>query len=259
MDDCIEILKLSRDGEALASQDLSLVEAVVNGGKDRLTELGQQRWEALLRQLRGGQYQRPWLYGIEHLTQDVQGYVYWKSVQIEHYSHRDPDAGRRDATQLAEICSYLERQKIPVSASGVSKVYDQLFWGVGPGLDYEKVIAFYALDRQGARISFMSYQTDEEVKDLIRDNLRGLAVEWGSNLNSVSHTRIAEQDHWQMLSKNLQGSWNWAVDVLHIDPYHVEPKFLNRAQTFKAIEDEQARWKLPQSIAIRKNGYEPIF
>ena len=33
-----------------------------------------------------GQYAKPWLAGVEHVTRDHQGYVYWKGSRIEHFT-----------------------------------------------------------------------------------------------------------------------------------------------------------------------------
>lgn len=259
MEECIEILSLSNDGDALDPRDLSLVEAVVNSGKDALTQKGQERWNSLLRDLRGGVYRRPWLYGIEHLTQDHQGYVYWKGLKVEHFSHRDPDAGRRDASHLAEVCQFIERTAKSVTGSEIMRVNDQIFWGTGPGLTYEKVIVFHAVDTGGARISVQTYRTAEEVKDLIHANLRALSKQWGVSLNAVCYTRVALDEHWQLLQSNLMGSWKWAETVLRISPCDVGTSCLTRLDSMAAIENARSRVALPKRIEIRVAGFEAIF
>ena len=259
MEECIEILSLSNDGDALDPRDLSLVEAVVNFGKDALTQKGQERWNSLLRDLRGGGYRRPWLYGIEHLTQDHQGYVYWKGVSVEHYSHRDAEAGRRDASQLAQVCQFIERQGKTVSGSEIMRVNDQLFWGTGLGLTYEKVIVFHAVDAGRARISVQTYRTAEEVKDLIHTNLRSLSEQWSVSLNAVCYTRVALEDHWQLLQNNLMSSWKWAETALRISPYDVDPSCLTRHDSMATIENARSRVALPKRIEIRGTGFEAIF
>lgn len=259
MEECIEILSLSNDGDALDPRDLRLVEEVVNSGKDALTQKGQERWNSLLRDLRGGGYRRPWLYGIEHLTQDHQGYVYWKGVSVEHYSHRDAEAGRRDASKLSEVCQFIERTGKAVSSSEIMRVCDQLFWGTGPGLTYEKVIVFHAVDMGGARISVQTYRSAKEVKDLIHANLRSLSEQWGVTLNAVCYTRVALEDHWQLLQNNLMSSWKWAESVLRISQYDVGPSCLTRLDSMVAIENARTRVALPKRIEIRAAGFEAIF
>lgn len=56
MDNAIEILQLCKDGEELSPQDLALVEMVLDKGLDALSRLGHERWNKLLRNLRGGTY-----------------------------------------------------------------------------------------------------------------------------------------------------------------------------------------------------------
>ena len=60
--------------------------------------------------------QRLFLCGIEHLTRDPQGYVYWKGVHVEHFSHSDASALNTEAQKLAVRCLALEKKGIPVTS-----------------------------------------------------------------------------------------------------------------------------------------------
>ena len=64
IDDALEILRATRDGEDLAPEHLKLVEIAVNGW---LSEAGEIAFAELLANVRGG-YVRPWLHGVEHLA-----------------------------------------------------------------------------------------------------------------------------------------------------------------------------------------------
>lgn len=50
----------------------------------------------------------PWLHGVENITADETGYIYWKDSVVEHYdNHLDPKW--KDALEeLAQRCRYIE-------------------------------------------------------------------------------------------------------------------------------------------------------
>ncbi|MFN6475335.1 hypothetical protein [Nostoc sp. DedQUE07] len=74
-----------------------------------------------------------WFYGIENLTQDVDGYVRWKGQVVEHFSFRDDDVAFGDdkaeaAQRLAERCKHLESINAPICiANTVCKLEDIRF------------------------------------------------------------------------------------------------------------------------------------
>lgn len=107
-DKVISILHGTNDGNELAPSDLSLLEAIINGGEEVLTELGKQRFDKVYADVMDGKYVKPWFCGVEHLTQDGEGYVYWKGKQIEHYSYRDYEKKKAAAEQLAKVCMQME-------------------------------------------------------------------------------------------------------------------------------------------------------
>jgi len=113
IDQGIEILRDSQDGEDLDPAHLSLVEAAVN---NNLTERGVQAFHQLHAEVTAGKYTKPWLCGVEHVTRDLQGYVYWKGNHIEHFTFSAMDAVRLKAiTQhLAEKCQHIEALGLPV-------------------------------------------------------------------------------------------------------------------------------------------------
>lgn len=116
-EDAIEILRATRDGDDLAPEHLKLVESAVNGF---LNELGTKAFVDLLASVRGG-YRKPWLHGIEHLTRDLQGYVYWKGQRIEHWSGDVPysERGRQAAVELQRRCMILEATGEPINTGSV--------------------------------------------------------------------------------------------------------------------------------------------
>ncbi|MBC8740455.1 hypothetical protein F6X40_27855 [Paraburkholderia sp. UCT31] len=117
-DKSIEILELSDDGDNLTPNDLSLVQLAVN---EQLNEAGVAAFEKLYADVVSGEYftRVRWFHGIEHMTKDHEGYVYWKGVSIEHYSHDSVEESRRDALALADKCRALEAKGFPVTGRSV--------------------------------------------------------------------------------------------------------------------------------------------
>jgi hypothetical protein len=103
-----EILQKTNDGDDLDPKHLYLVQEWVN---ENLNEYGKQLFRELHAQVAAGTYVKPWFHGIEHLTRNHHGYVFWKGVEIEHYSFSGKDAWEREeeaAIELARRCLLLE-------------------------------------------------------------------------------------------------------------------------------------------------------
>lgn len=107
-----EILQKTNDGDDLAPCHLKFLENGING---YLSEKGEVFLYQLHEQVMKG-YKKPWYHGIEHMTQDHEGYIYWKGKQVEHYSHEHYEDADRDAKELAERCKLLEKNGLKVSS-----------------------------------------------------------------------------------------------------------------------------------------------
>jgi hypothetical protein len=109
----IEILDRSRDGNDLEPFHLSLVQAAVN---NHLTARGVEAFHQLYDSVKSGQYAKPWLAGVEHVTRDHQGYIYWKGSRIEHFtfSVMEEDQLKHTTQRLAERCRHIEALGLPV-------------------------------------------------------------------------------------------------------------------------------------------------
>jgi hypothetical protein len=109
----IEILDRSRDGNDLEPFHLSLVQAAVN---NHLTARGVEAFHQLYDSVTSGQYAKPWLAGVEHVTRDHQGYIYWKGSRIEHFtfSVMEEDQLKHTTQRLAERCRHIEALGLPV-------------------------------------------------------------------------------------------------------------------------------------------------
>lgn len=125
IDKAIAILGRSNDGDDLTALDLKLCEMGANG---QLNEKGLEVLDTLYQTVIAGEYVRSqdrWMHGIEHLTQDNDGYVLWRGARIEHYSFSDRTAERAAAMKLAERCRSLEARGIPVNwHTATSKIFE---------------------------------------------------------------------------------------------------------------------------------------
>lgn len=111
LEQAIEILQRTRDGEDLAPHHLGLIQYVVNRGADPDVLVAFAELYANATKPAG--YTRPWFHGIEHLTIDHVGYVRWRGRVVEHFSFSGPGAFERErgeAQRLAERCRDAERK-----------------------------------------------------------------------------------------------------------------------------------------------------
>lgn len=118
-----EILKRTNDGNDLSPGHLYLLQCAVN---NVVTEEGKAAFEDLHKQVVSGKYVKPWYHGIEHMTQDHEGYIYWKGKHVEHYSHDSYEDADKDAKELAERCRTLEAHGIPPTCSTAVWWWDKI-------------------------------------------------------------------------------------------------------------------------------------
>lgn len=125
INEAIEILRATHDGEDLDPSDLALLQSAVN---HNLTEEGVRIFNALHQQAISSTYQKPWLFNIEHLTINHTGNVRWRDHIVEHYTFHNDDSVARlrvEAIELARRCAPLEQRQITPSIEAV--LNDALF------------------------------------------------------------------------------------------------------------------------------------
>ncbi len=123
IDKACEILHKTNDGDDLAPDHLKLLEMAVNGF---LNDKGKAAFEQLYESTLKG-YVKPWLHGVENLTIDNVGYVYWKGIQVEHYNlgwHRSEEA-KTAAEEVGRRCRLLEAQGKTVSSRSVIWTWEE--------------------------------------------------------------------------------------------------------------------------------------
>lgn len=103
-----QILRATNDGDDLTPEHLKLVELAVNGF---LNDKGWEAFKDLHKQVKTG-YKKPWFHGIEHLTQDHNGYIRWKEKIVEHYTFDNYEEEKESAEELGRRCRILESNGI---------------------------------------------------------------------------------------------------------------------------------------------------
>lgn len=120
-DMAIEILEKTNDGDDLGNAHLSLVQGAVN---DSLTEKGIDAFKKLHSEVKSGMYHKPYFHGIPNMTQDQEGFVYWRGEQVEHYSYNDWEEEEFSARELAEVIKELESMNVKVTGANIMDHYD---------------------------------------------------------------------------------------------------------------------------------------
>ena len=90
----------------------------VNGD---LNDAGKAAFAELFNFVTEGQYVKPWLHRIEHLTRNHQGYVFWKGREVEHYDSPwcYSQAAKEQAEEVARRCRLLEEHGIQPTSGPV--------------------------------------------------------------------------------------------------------------------------------------------
>lgn len=114
----LEIIRATHDGDNLAPQHLSLVQAAVNGF---LTLDGEKAFERLHAEVLAGTYRWPWYKGIENLLLDHVRYVCWKGHIVEHFElpYADGDESNAYAREIARRCAILDAHGITPTTHAV--------------------------------------------------------------------------------------------------------------------------------------------
>lgn len=106
-DKILTILSKSKDGDELSPQHLKIVEYGANG---YLNEQGIELLDEIYRSVEAGTYRKPYHLDVEFMTYDHEGFIYFKTEQVEHYSHSWAYSmeAKEQLTKLQHQCLYLE-------------------------------------------------------------------------------------------------------------------------------------------------------
>lgn len=119
---CCEILTKTHDGDDLIPEHLKMLENAVNGFLNEKGEI----WITNLHERVMKGYVKPWFHAIKNMTQDLEGFIYWKGHQVEHYSFRNYEEEYISAKELEKMCKLCETKKIKVTTGNIFLVRDEL-------------------------------------------------------------------------------------------------------------------------------------
>lgn len=105
---CLAILEKTAGGGYLTPRQRDLVE---HGRDGHLNERGERIVDVLYRHI----CEEQWYFGLEHMTHDSMGQVFFKGLRQERFSHRwayTPGA-RTMAVKMQQACLFLERVNLP--------------------------------------------------------------------------------------------------------------------------------------------------
>lgn len=118
-DKVLAVIVETRDGEDLAPRDLGLTELVLN---DLATSAQVSEFDALYERVcvkRTYAASSSWLAGVEGVSQDHRGYVYWRGACIEHFSPVPAPRLRELTLKLQEVCLGMERHGLTPNNSTI--------------------------------------------------------------------------------------------------------------------------------------------
>ena len=85
-----------------------------------LNKAGTEAFDRLYEDINNGTYKYPWFHGIENLTIDHVGYIYWKGGVVEHYElpWAYSEEAKKEALEVSRRCKILETKgEVPTNHS----------------------------------------------------------------------------------------------------------------------------------------------
>lgn len=113
------ILENTHDGNDLAPCHLHLVEGSSN---HNLSKKGRKALTDLYKSVISG-YTKPFYHGVENMTQDLEGYIYWKEIRIEHYSFDEYEEADIAIKKLESECKTIESKGLEVTSLRLSALW----------------------------------------------------------------------------------------------------------------------------------------
>ncbi len=234
----LEILEHTNDGNDLLPAHLSLLEMAVN---DQLNEKGIEMFNGIHKQVIDGKYKQPYLQGVEFMTHDHEGYVYFKGQHLEHFSSF--------YTYTLEAKDYLER------------LQSRSLFIEGKGLD----VCF-------SNVMNMSDELEKEYMDDILHQLHSNMAENAIVFSQVKFDNHSGWDYTYLMSgtPDDETMWNnkYAADFVErtIDRDNCHESYKTKAITFvygkgeprEATDDELKTLNLCFSYLSKNNMLEKV-
>ena len=118
------VLQKTNDGDDLLAHRLGLVEMAFN---DNLSDLGVEIFNRLYNDIKKDALKKEWFQGIENMTMDQEGFIYWKGQNVEHYEipWAYTEKAYNSANELKRRCLYLESIDVRVNAVNTTWKWDE--------------------------------------------------------------------------------------------------------------------------------------
>lgn len=219
IDQVLEVLRATSDGDALSQRDLKLSEHVVNFGRAALTDGARARWDEVVRSVRSGRYVKPWLHGVEHLAKDHAGYVSWRGKVVEHYSFQDPQGEKVAAETLGACCRFLEAQGRPVTSGEVMKAYGEARHG--QGLEARRWVVIWLTRRDDAKCEVVEVEMEAEsdAHGAIQFSVDNRTEWWRATRDQIRHFKVVTREDFDSVLEQLHQSCDWAMRSLRWQEY----------------------------------------
>jgi hypothetical protein len=213
-EDAILILQNTQDGDLLHPRDLKLVECVVNGMA--LSVEGAQYWRNLVESTCDGRYTSDWFCGIEGLTRNHLGYVYWKGHEVEHY---DLIPGREEVTHaqariLAAICITLDNTRIAVKGSTVADFYRRMH--CADGVRTPRYLVSWAMNPAGfeAVITPLEQVERKALEEEVSRKAEEAVQRLGVDAYAMRSSQVITQEDFEAVIETIRGDACWAQRAL---------------------------------------------
>lgn len=243
----LEVLRGTDDGDLLAPRDLKLSEHVANYGRSALTEAARARWDQVVDMVHRGQYVKPWLHGVENLTKDHAGYVLWRGKAIEHYAFADQERERSAAQVLGACCRFLEARGRAVSSAEIFKAYDEARHGEGFGV--RRWAVHWLTGPHQARIAVveLEFEYHDEACRAMASSAENRKREWGASGDALRSFKVVTQEDFDSACEQLQQACDWAMRSLAWQQYS---NGRHRSEFLQALQGAIRREELPSAADL---------
>jgi hypothetical protein len=207
LDQAIGVLRGTSDGDLLDPRDLALLQTVVNEGLDALTDPGKRHWAGIVQSVVAGTYAKPWMHGVEHLTRDLEGYVFWKGARVEHFSFRGDVEGEREAAiRLGAYCRMLEAQKIQVSGAELHRAWDRT--AHAHGLDVPRFGVCWLFE--GREVKIWAAPLKEPCRDDLEFEgfVHDTSAKWATTREALRCARVVTLEDYNNAVEAIEGDFD---------------------------------------------------
>lgn len=252
IEEVLAVLRATGDGVLLSPRDLKLSEHVVNHGRAALTDAARARWDEVVVLVDQGQYTKPWLHDIEHLTKDHQGFVKWRGQVVEHYSFRDAEKEKAAAQMLGACCRFLEARGRSVPGRELCKAYDEARHGEGLGV--RRWALHWATLPQRAEVAVveLEFEYHDEAVSAMAFSAENRQAEWLVAEGNVRSFKVVTREDFDSAVDQLRQSCDWAMRSQNWREYS---NGRHAADLLQALHRAIPRHELPKEAELMRSYF----